>query len=134
MSKDMVRLEFIRALRAHLVALWAGEVFIPNPRMGICALVEEFTCSFSSEKAVDDSTGLEAYLRAIGDSVLDASFKWPKYSGQPLYPVPHPVLSPKMAFYGADLWGISTYAHNRRELCLWLADWITENLLMGHKA
>jgi len=46
-----------------------------------------------------------------------AMMRWPKYSGWPQYPVPHPVYRPDDAFHICDLWDKATeYGQARWEL------------------
>lgn len=45
---------------------------------------------------------------------------WPKFSGDPEFPVPHPSLTGRAAYLGEpDLWA-GTYGDNRRELLAWV--------------
>ena len=53
--------------------------------------------------------------------------KWPKFSGNSLYPVPCPELEESEAFLYA-CWDNDRYGDNRRELCKYLADKIQEDI------
>jgi hypothetical protein len=52
--------------------------------------------------------------------------KWPNYSDNWEYAVPHPTLKPDEAYNTVELWADDEYGDNRRELCLWLADQLKE--------
>jgi len=74
-----------------------------------------------------------------GGPVVRLARYWPKFSGRMTYPVPHPSLSPDVAFMGLqDIWGIRAeldesnpddrYRLNRWELLDWLIDNLQEYL------
>ena len=55
---------------------------------------------------------------------------WPKYSGDIEYPVPHPELLPKIAYYktrGEHMWD-DEYGANRMELLDWLIEQLDKKL------
>ena len=70
---------------------------------------------------------------AIDDLLGEAFRSWPNYSGNREYPVPDPeALSDPAAARGIynsceDLWDDSPYGDLRRELCLYVADWLEAN-------
>ena len=58
----------------------------------------------------------------IAQKLLYYMLKWPKYSGNNLYPISHSILSPTDAYNKLEnLWDNNEYGNSRRELCLWLA-------------
>ena len=69
----------------------------------------------------------------IDDFLNEAFCSWPSYSGNPEYPVPDPEAPSDVAaayriYYGSfDLWEDSPYGDLRRELCLYVADWLEAN-------
>ena len=61
--------------------------------------------------------GMSAELRG---EFLEACKAWPKHSGNPEFPVPHPNEGPRSAYIGTpNLWE-GQYGDNRRELLAWL--------------
>ena len=80
--------------------------------------------------------GLCAVLRNEGYSYLvkelyEAVEHWPKHSGDSTYPVPHPIFDPEEAYESTFcMWkrGETTdeYILNRRDLCLWFADYLEQ--------
>jgi len=53
------------------------------------------------------------------DDFIELASRWPKYSGCREYPVPHPTMSPVVAFsVWMNLWE-GEYGENRRELLSW---------------
>lgn len=47
--------------------------------------------------------------------------EWPKFSGNPTFPVPHPTKDPEIAYIEDYLWDLDTeYGRNRMELVNWL--------------
>ena len=95
---------------AVLLEAWAsGQAMPPQPQYGICSnLLENF---------------LELNSIAL---VTVAACTWPECSGDPKFPVPHPVYSPKGAYCSAKWTG--PYGASRRRLCQHIADWIRANL------
>jgi len=78
-----------------------------EPIYGICLNAED-NLRYSMTRTERDA----AMCRLYGAMML-----WPKYSGWPRYPVPHPVLEPENAFYRCDLWDKATeYGQARWEL------------------
>lgn len=92
---------FLRQLAADPTSVAA------NSKWGICSVV--FWHGFSKTA----QRNLDRLMR-----------RWPEYSGYPDYPVPHPVLSPGVAFWRSNnLWDKHTqYGKARIRLALWLAD------------
>ena len=66
--------------------------------------------------------------RDLKDMLLEVVCQWPGYSGDPLFPVPHPSKSPCKAYAREQAWvlGETTdpYILARRNLCLWFADYL----------
>ena len=92
-----------------------GFRLIIDTRSGIC-------------DAVSHRVGGPAMLSAF-DAAIE---KWPGYSGETIYPVPHPAMDPADAFYGnTNLWDDDEYGDSRRELAAFAADWIEENIDEG---
>lgn len=57
----------------------------------------------------------------------DLMTRWPGYSGQRIFPVPHPTLSPDYAYYECgpiEMWDreLSEYARSRWELLEWMIE------------
>ncbi len=74
------------------------------------------------------SNTLDRYdLRKTLESVIH---EWPLFSGVKYYPVSHPTLEPKEAYdctWSDHMWDNSQYGKNRKDLCLWFADYIEQN-------
>ena len=70
---------------------------------------------------------------AVDDLLSEAFRSWPNYSGDPRYPVPDPKAPSDKAAANriyenrGDLWDYSPYGNLRRELCLYVADWLEAN-------
>lgn len=77
----------------------------PNhQRFGICSNVDAALISIGTQ--CTPST----------DAVMYELFeKWPKFTGTPEFPVPHPHLTPAAAYAEPDIWE-GTYGDNRKEL------------------
>lgn len=93
-----------------LRALGTGAAYPRNTIYGICAEIKrlEGACLIT-QNAVEH----------ICDHMMQL---WPKYSGNRIYPVPHPTKTPVKAFIHTDNLWIGKYGALRKELCLWLAD------------
>jgi len=95
------------ALANHLEKLGKGTI---EPIHKCCGLCSE----------IMDLFGVEAYLKIKHLSPL-----WTRYSGHPLFPVPHPTITnPSIAYSSILKWGDNQYGNSRRELCLFLAETI----------
>ena len=75
---------------------------------GICYLLEHNT-NWHNVRRKYDLPNLYACFR-----------EWPKYSGNPAWPVPHKKLNPSLAYNILLLW-VGKYGRSRRDLALWLA-------------
>lgn len=70
---------------------------------------------------------------AIDDLLGEAFRSWPNYSGSREYPVPDPeapsnkAAADRIYYNHYNLWDDSPYGKLRRELCLYVADWLEAN-------
>ena len=91
-----------------------GTVDPPYRKRGICAYLLFY--------AIDD---------ALCCKVKNLMTEWPDGSGSRIYPVPHPKLSSRNAYYSErDLWS-GEYGENRRNLCRYLAKRLRESVGSG---
>lgn len=79
--------------------------------------------------------GIAEELRVIYHEIITT---WPKYSGSRTYPVPHPEFDSAQAYnIVINLWDVTEksspedkeYINNRKELCIFFADYLTEHYL-----
>lgn len=99
----------MKTLEAHLRALGNGEIQPNHDCYGIC-----------------NDVGLN-FGRESRGKIYGMMPKWPEFTGDRWYPVPHQTMSPEDAFDNLDdLWSDDEYGDARRRLCLWLADQIKE--------
>ena len=103
----------IKALRA-----WGSGQEKPSVSYGLCRNLADL--GILSDAAVDN--------------LLREAFRsWPKYSGSRGYPVPDPEAPSDLAaayriYYSLENhWEDSPYGNLRRELCLYVADWLEAN-------
>lgn len=71
-------------------------------------------------------------LNSTGDQIVHVIFPlWPRHSGNPTYPVPHPSREPADAFYFEirELWADTPYGNARRELVAFCISTIKAELL-----
>lgn len=89
-------------------------------QFAICCRVSEFIYDY------------DVNYRCINAWVNILMAQWPKHSGDDLYPVPHPTMSPCDAWCdvnNTDRWDPETeYGRNRRELCAYLATRLRDDL------
>lgn len=97
-----------RKLIKHLKSLGGGEIQPHHTTRGLCAELWH--------------VGTNDILRYATRHLMT---QWPKFSGDFNYPVPHPCMSPREAFNTMPHWRCDEYGNARRELCLWLAEYLT---------
>ena len=72
------------------------------------------------------------YLYDISDlyvqDIMKRALKWPSYSGNALFPVPHPKKTPNRGYMEeSNVWK-GEYGELRKELAAWLADELEKEL------
>lgn len=107
--KTFTKKEFIRNVVDHLRDLGEGTIQPQQKNIGICPIL---TLEFD-----------------VWD-LYDSFEQLPGFSGHRVFPIKHPTLDPMYAYLNSkNLWADDEYGDNRREACLYLADWIEDNYL-----
>lgn len=105
----------LKKIRTHLIDLLTGERRVTYAELGLC-------------------TELQRY-RVPLFNLVDVR-QWSLYSGDPIFPIPHPTKTPKIAYLHTDnMWNSdpedadnTQYAKNRRLFTAWLAAQLTIQL------
>lgn len=99
----------IEKVRQHLLKIANGEI---KPKG--CGICEELYINFKDWYSINNH-----YIKSLW-------VKWPHYSGEFLFPVPHNKLNPIDAWSSSsyyEAWGNNTYYGQKRlELCKWLSE------------
>lgn len=106
--KNIETMTLRKQIIAHLRGLGSGEIIPSSKRMGVCWIIEDL---FLDKQEFDQ--------------LVDFT-KYPNYSECEAFPIKHSELRPVKAFLGIRNKWEGEYGDNRRNFCMWCADYLEE--------